>query len=138
MKQIPSYPNYSITKDGKVYSHKRHKWLKIYSSSLAPYSRVNLETEPNYIHRLVAETYIPNKKQLPAVGHRNRNIKDNRVENLYWCERKDINTKKVKDVKTNKVYKSVNEASEKTGISRAHLSKMLNGKIKNTSTLILV
>jgi hypothetical protein len=29
MKPIPNYPNYSITEDGKVWSHIYDKWMKL-------------------------------------------------------------------------------------------------------------
>lgn len=37
------------------------------------------------IHRLVAETFIPNPKGLPQVNHKDENGKNNHVNNLEWC-----------------------------------------------------
>ena len=37
-----------------------------------------------FVHRLVGLNYIPNPNNLPCINHINRNITDNRVENLEW------------------------------------------------------
>ena len=39
------------------------------------------------VHRLVATAFLPNPNKYKEVNHINENTKDNRVENLEWCDR---------------------------------------------------
>lgn len=39
------------------------------------------------VHRLVAETFIPNEKKYPEINHKDENKQNNSVSNLEWCNR---------------------------------------------------
>jgi hypothetical protein len=90
MKPIIGFENlYSITKDGRVYSHIRNKFLKLKYNSKGYLSVGLYKDKKNYnkrVNRLVAEAYIPNPNGYKQVNHINYKRDDNRVENLEWCD----------------------------------------------------
>lgn len=47
-----------------------------------------------YIHRLVAEAFIPNPNELLCVNHKDCNTSNNNVDNLEWITHKDNNSYK--------------------------------------------
>lgn len=71
-----------------MYSYKSKKFLKPVKNNTG-YSIVCLhkdgEHKNYYIHRLVAEAYIPNPDNLPQVNHKDENKENNSLQNLEWC-----------------------------------------------------
>ena len=93
MKAIPSYEGlYSVTKDGRVFSHRNNIYLKAADRGWG-YLGVCLSKKSKLktinIHRLVACAYIENPESKPEVNHINGNKKDNNVENLEWATCKE-------------------------------------------------
>ncbi len=106
MKDIPGYEGlYAVTEDGRVWSYPktrlggRHgnakfhhdgKWLSPRrGKSQKSYYSVSLckdgVVKAHYIHRLVAEMFIPNPKKLQQVNHIDADRFNNHVSNLEWC-----------------------------------------------------
>ena len=84
---IQGYPNYLIYPDGRVFSKKRHIFLK-QCKNTAGYLYVvlfkNGKGKNHTIHRLVAIHFIENPENLPFIDHISRDILDNSIENLRW------------------------------------------------------
>lgn len=76
--------NYIINKDGTVWSNLSNKYLKPEQLKNG-YLRVELQGKKYLVHRLVADTYIPNPDNLPCVNHKDHNRANNDVSNLEWC-----------------------------------------------------
>lgn len=92
MKDIPGYEGlYAADENGTIYSRKNGP-MKPYVN-VGGYWRVNLfkdgSAKHEYVHRLVAKTFLPNPDNLPEINHINRDKSDNQVINLEWCTTKE-------------------------------------------------
>ena len=90
-KDIINFENYTIFDDGKIFSKKSNKFIKNCKTEKG-YCRVCLHSNGNikafFVHRLVAEAFIPNPDNLPQVNHKDENPNNNNVDNLEWCNAK--------------------------------------------------
>ena len=138
------FPNYTISEDGEIRNSKG-KIIKGEISNTG-YRRVSLSNndvkhKKMSVHRLVAETYIPNPHNYPEVNHKNENKLDNRVSNLEWCSTLDnlnhsrviekasvAKFRKVKCVTTGKIYNSIKEASDELGLYHSNIIACCNGR----------
>ena len=96
MKRIEEFPNYYITKDGRIWSavntrYHKPRWLKNILGKNG-YLYVNLlkngERHVRYIHRLLLENFIGSSNCLEC-RHLNGIRIDNNLENLKWGTRKE-------------------------------------------------
>lgn len=88
MRTPASAPFLGVTPDGRVMSLISSQWLSICDNGHG-YKQVFISVEGKryvrYIHRLVAECFIPNPDGLPEVNHKDGNKANNNADNLEWC-----------------------------------------------------
>ena len=125
-KDIKGYPGYQISNLGRVWNENTQHYLK---ASLKPngYYQINLiaangKRKKEYIHRLVALTFIDNPNNYPEVDHIDRNRRNNDWRNLRWVSRNTnarntARNRKVaqydKDGNLIKIHNSIAEAVER-------------------------
>ncbi len=110
MRDIAGYEGkYAITEDGRIYSYGKGKgknvdgiWLATRLSKSRGNTRrindrvqavVNLwadgKRKAKLVHRLVAETFIPNPESKPDVNHIDGDSTNNHVSNLEWVTKSE-------------------------------------------------
>jgi hypothetical protein len=88
-KQLERIPRYEVSSNGKVRSTKNGKQriLKTCVNNYG-YELVCLfdgkKRYTSYIHRLIAEVFIPTVNMSLVVNHKDKNRKNNTIENLEW------------------------------------------------------
>ncbi|QDB70522.1 HNH homing endonuclease [Enterococcus phage Entf1] len=150
-KDVKGYEGeYQVSSLGRVKSFVRYPEGVILVNQVMPngYVRVRLRGKAKYIHRLVAEAFIPNQSNKPQVNHIDEDKENNTLSNLEWATIKDnlnhgarnkkmaatlskVNSRRVRSIceLTGQVaeYDSIKEASY-YGFSRGNISLCCNGK----------
>lgn len=98
------------------------------------------------VHRIVAQTFIPNQDNLQQVNHRDCNRKNNNVENLEWCDNSyNVRYREKYGKAENRPVFAINlstlevshfnsqiEASRKLGANRPHINDVIKGRLNKT------
>ena len=120
-------------------NHKGYHHMTVSSPSVPGYRSFTL------VHRLVAETFIPNPDNKPQVNHKDGNKLNNNVENLEWATNTENHDHKIstglcpkthvpkcvnqftKDGELIATYKSLYEAGKAVGSNQYGISRAVNG-----------
>ena len=150
-KTIKDYPNYQISNLGRVKSLNynrtgREKIMKPRKDKDG-YLKVDLYKEGKHktihIHRLVAQTFLPNPNNLLEINHIDENKTNNRVDNLEFCTHQYNMNYGTRTEKTQKPilqfsktgefikkWYGVREVGRKLGFDSSCISKCCKGKYR--------
>jgi len=84
---IPGYPNYTVTVDGRVFGPRKELKQRITNGYAWVVPVVNGKHVGLRINRAVALALIPNPENKPEVNHKDKNKLNNHVSNLEWMTR---------------------------------------------------
>ena len=149
--KIPLFEKYMVSNKGRIkYDNKRLYNGTIISNGYV-YFNLSMKNKKKQIlvHRVVAQNFLSNIKNLPCVNHKDGNKSNNRVENLEWISYSD-NLKHAIDNKLNnssldnkisvtrinpdtnetKIYNSIKDTSI-DGFNISQVQKCVSTKTKN-------
>lgn len=146
MEVIRNFEKYQIDLYGNIYRYGRlRKWVINEDGYATIHLCQNNIIKKHKIHRLVAQTFIPNPFNLPVVNHKDGCKLNNHVSNLEWLSYKDsmkhaydnnlINLRKpVLQLDDNgeiiKEFISITEAGKLLDIKVSNISSVLNNRRK--------
>ena len=141
-KEWPRDPRIMVSNKGNVVSYKRGVPYPLrVSYSGSGYQKVSTSHESfSYVHKMVAETWIPNPNHHKEVNHIDGDKDDNRVENLEWVTRSQnirhawrtgLNkggSTPIRIIETGETFESISECARRIGVTVAAISHCLNGR----------
>lgn len=130
--KIPNHSMYSVTEDGRIFTHKRRRgWISGATDKLG-YKRLNATNDDGersnlYVHRAVAMAFLPNPQNKPHVNHKDNNPSNNTLSNLEWCTAKENRAHAAKQNRLPRLQGELNGSSKYT----AELVKEIRRLYKN-------
>jgi len=92
---IKGFPDYKISKDGKVWSGLSNKFLKLYEANRKPHDYLSVTLYRNgkpkikRVHILVLEHFVSKGPMGKEGVHTDDNKKNNHLKNLRWATHKE-------------------------------------------------
>ena len=140
-KEWPRDPRIKVSNKGNVVSYRRGVCypLKVWDNGHG-YQQVQASRRPQCVHRMVAETWIPNPNHYRDVNHINGDKTDNRVENLEWVTRSEnirhayrtgLNKGRstlIRIVETGEIFESIAECARRIGCTESPIRHCLHGR----------
>jgi len=150
--EIKSYEKSRVTGGGGIRVYPECILKPVNSNG---YLRLNLckdgKAKAHFVHRLVAETFIPNPDNLPYVCHKDDNPLNNCVDNLFWgtqkdniddCQSKGRHAHPKRAVFAHApdgnmyYFESTHEAARQTGVYHGSIVYCCRGKLKSAGGFI--
>jgi hypothetical protein len=152
-KDIANYTNYEVSSFGNVRNKNTGRILK--TANKGGYYTIGLSNKVGKtfgVHRLVAESFLPNPEKKLHVNHIDKNSLNNKLENLEWvtCSENNLHNHKIGlitcykrkisqyDLQMNLIenFNSIKEASIKINIGLGGIKAVLYKKQKTSGGFI--
>lgn len=108
---------YFASPHGNIYN--RHGEIMVGAVDHCGYRHIIANRRNRNVHRIVAETFIPNPNNLPCVNHKDGNKLNNSVDNLEWCTHSE-----------NVIHAYSTGLEQRTCDERHHTHKLTNEDVK--------
>lgn len=143
---IDAEHQYWISTYGRVWSFITNRFLKQFKTTRYPSVVIHYldgRKKTSYIHRLLAESFIPNREHLPCVRHLNDDPDNYDLDNLAWGTQEDNvrdmfanggdSHKEVYCLDNGYIYHSCADAADDLKVSRSAITLCCQGKIKSVA-----
>ena len=144
-REWPQDPRIKVSNKGNVVSYKRGGCCPYkVGHTHDGYQRVKASRQSQLVHRMVADTWIPNPNNYREVNHINGDKDDNRVENLEWVSHSEnmrhayrtglkkpsggLKATPIRIVETGEIFESQSECARRIGGDQGAIWRCLTGR----------